>query len=195
MSEEPKPNYKPETVALHAGYSPDPTTGSRAVPIYQTTSYRFKDADQQHNTSTAMIDTHAWVESAYRMSERDLVRSDKRICSEAFQRCDHWQSASQVVYRRSKVLFWGLGHEQIGSLTSCCHIRRQRYSGDPEPTYCRPAMSTLFARKVSPACVCLGTWKRYDLGARHRRSQLHTQLRVQSEHSIVNQPRSTLEQE
>ncbi|HVP61011.1 MAG TPA: O-acetylhomoserine aminocarboxypropyltransferase/cysteine synthase [Myxococcaceae bacterium] len=45
MSEEPKPNYKPETVALHAGYSPDPTTGSRAVPIYQTTSYRFKDAD------------------------------------------------------------------------------------------------------------------------------------------------------
>jgi O-acetylhomoserine (thiol)-lyase len=40
-----KPNYKPETLALHAGYSPDPTTGSRAVPIYQTTSYRFRDAD------------------------------------------------------------------------------------------------------------------------------------------------------
>ena len=34
-----------ETLALHAGYSPDPTTGSRAVPIYQTTSYRFRDAD------------------------------------------------------------------------------------------------------------------------------------------------------
>ena len=45
MSEQPKPNYKPETLALHAGYSPDPTTGSRAVPIYQTTSYRFRDAD------------------------------------------------------------------------------------------------------------------------------------------------------
>ena len=45
MSEQPKPNYKPETVALHAGYTPDPTTGSRAVPIYQTTSYRFRDAD------------------------------------------------------------------------------------------------------------------------------------------------------
>lgn len=46
MSEqEQKPNYKPETLALHAGYSPDPTTGSRAVPIYQTTSYRFRDAD------------------------------------------------------------------------------------------------------------------------------------------------------
>ena len=45
MSEQPKPNYKPETLALHAGYSADPTTGSRAVPIYQTTSYRFRDAD------------------------------------------------------------------------------------------------------------------------------------------------------
>ncbi|HEY1418178.1 MAG TPA: PLP-dependent transferase, partial [Myxococcaceae bacterium] len=45
MSEQPKPNYRPETLALHAGYSPDPTTGSRAVPIYQTTSYRFRDAD------------------------------------------------------------------------------------------------------------------------------------------------------
>ncbi|HSP19724.1 MAG TPA: PLP-dependent transferase, partial [Myxococcaceae bacterium] len=45
MSEEQKPSYKPETVALHAGYTSDPTTGSRAVPIYQTTSYRFKDAD------------------------------------------------------------------------------------------------------------------------------------------------------
>jgi O-acetylhomoserine (thiol)-lyase len=38
-------NYRPETLALHAGYSPDPTTGSRAVPLYQTTSYQFKDAD------------------------------------------------------------------------------------------------------------------------------------------------------
>jgi O-acetylhomoserine (thiol)-lyase len=33
------------TLAVHAGQSPDPTTGSRAVPIYQTTSYEFKDAD------------------------------------------------------------------------------------------------------------------------------------------------------
>ncbi|XWX04524.1 O-acetylhomoserine aminocarboxypropyltransferase/cysteine synthase family protein [Aggregatilineales bacterium SYSU G02658] len=33
------------TRALHAGYTPDPTTGSRAVPIYQTTSYQFRDTD------------------------------------------------------------------------------------------------------------------------------------------------------
>lgn len=36
-------NYKFETLQLHAGQEPDPTTGSRAVPIYQTTSYTFDD--------------------------------------------------------------------------------------------------------------------------------------------------------
>src|SRR5450631_3164782 len=34
-----------DTLSLHAGQSPDPTTGSRAVPIYQTTSYVFRDSD------------------------------------------------------------------------------------------------------------------------------------------------------
>src|ERR1700728_842099 len=33
------------TLAVHGGQVPDPTTGSRAVPIYQTTSYVFNDAD------------------------------------------------------------------------------------------------------------------------------------------------------
>lgn len=37
------------TLALHAGQTPDPTTGSRAVPIYQTTSYVFRDAEHGAN--------------------------------------------------------------------------------------------------------------------------------------------------
>jgi O-acetylhomoserine (thiol)-lyase len=36
---------KTETLALHGGQEPDPTTGARAVPIYQTTSYQFKDSE------------------------------------------------------------------------------------------------------------------------------------------------------
>src|SRR4030066_471825 len=40
---------KVETLALHGGQEPDPTTGSRAVPIYQTTSYQFKDTDHAAN--------------------------------------------------------------------------------------------------------------------------------------------------
>lgn len=35
----------PETLALHAGYRADPATGSVAVPIYQTTSYQFRDTE------------------------------------------------------------------------------------------------------------------------------------------------------
>jgi O-acetylhomoserine (thiol)-lyase len=37
------------TLGLHAGQVPDPTTGSRAVPIYQTASYVFKSADHAAN--------------------------------------------------------------------------------------------------------------------------------------------------
>ncbi len=43
MSEQPK--YGFETLAIHAGAAPDPTTGARATPIYQTTSYVFDDVD------------------------------------------------------------------------------------------------------------------------------------------------------
>lgn len=38
-----------ETLAVHAGTAPDPTTGARVTPIYQTTAYVFKDADQAAN--------------------------------------------------------------------------------------------------------------------------------------------------
>ncbi|HQQ04484.1 MAG TPA: O-acetylhomoserine aminocarboxypropyltransferase/cysteine synthase, partial [Kiritimatiellia bacterium] len=37
------------TLALHAGQEPDPTTGSRAVPIYQTSSYVFKNSEHAAN--------------------------------------------------------------------------------------------------------------------------------------------------
>src|SRR5690554_4923859 len=43
------PNQKFETLQVHAGQEVDPTTGSRAVPIYQTTSYVFNSADHGAN--------------------------------------------------------------------------------------------------------------------------------------------------
>ncbi len=46
MSQE---NYHFETLQLHAGQEVDPATGSRALPIYQTTSYVFKDAEHAAN--------------------------------------------------------------------------------------------------------------------------------------------------
>src|ERR1035437_177132 len=44
-----KPHYGVGTNLLHAGQVPDPTTGSRAVPIHQTTSYVFKSAEHAAN--------------------------------------------------------------------------------------------------------------------------------------------------
>ncbi|WP_310186248.1 homocysteine synthase [Bacillus sp. 3255] len=44
-----KRQYLPETLAIHAGQEVDPATKSRAVPIYQTTSYVFNDTDHAAN--------------------------------------------------------------------------------------------------------------------------------------------------
>ena len=43
MSNDRQPGFN--TRQLHAGQTPDPTTGSRAVPIYQTTSYQFRNTE------------------------------------------------------------------------------------------------------------------------------------------------------
>ncbi|MCF8535092.1 MAG: bifunctional o-acetylhomoserine/o-acetylserine sulfhydrylase, partial [Candidatus Nanopelagicaceae bacterium] len=37
-------SYSFETLQIHAGQSPDPTTGARALPLYQTTAYQFRDS-------------------------------------------------------------------------------------------------------------------------------------------------------
>ena len=42
---DPTAGWSFETKQVHAGATPDPTTGARATPIYQTTSYAFRDTD------------------------------------------------------------------------------------------------------------------------------------------------------
>ncbi|HET7476039.1 MAG TPA: bifunctional o-acetylhomoserine/o-acetylserine sulfhydrylase [Dermatophilaceae bacterium] len=43
------PSWSFETRQIHAGQAPDPATGARALPIYQTTSYAFRDTDHASN--------------------------------------------------------------------------------------------------------------------------------------------------
>jgi O-acetylhomoserine (thiol)-lyase len=45
----PTPEWGFDTLAVHGGQTPDPTTTARAVPIYQTTSYVFRDAEHAAN--------------------------------------------------------------------------------------------------------------------------------------------------
>ncbi len=50
-----------ETLAIHAGASPDPTTGARSTPIYQTTAYVFDDVD--HAASLFNLQTYGYIYS------------------------------------------------------------------------------------------------------------------------------------
>ena len=47
MSDSTTPRF--DTLSIHAGQTPDPTTGSRAVPIYQTVAYNFNSTEHAAN--------------------------------------------------------------------------------------------------------------------------------------------------
>ncbi|MCA1959954.1 MAG: O-acetylhomoserine aminocarboxypropyltransferase/cysteine synthase [Desulfomonile sp.] len=49
MTQPPSGNHRFETLALHAGQTPDPATLARAVPVHRTTSYVFRDANHAAN--------------------------------------------------------------------------------------------------------------------------------------------------
>jgi hypothetical protein len=65
------------TLCLHAGQIPDPTTGSRAVPIYQTTSYVFDSAD--HAASLFNLQTFGNVYS--RISNPTVAVFEERVAA------------------------------------------------------------------------------------------------------------------
>lgn len=57
------PNFNLDTVALHGGQKPDPVTRSRAVPIYQTTSYVFDNTD--HAASLFQLEAEGYIYSRH----------------------------------------------------------------------------------------------------------------------------------
>ncbi len=66
-----------ETLSLHAGQHPDPTTGSRAVPIYQTTSYVFQDAD--HAAALFNLERHGHLYT--RISNPTIAVLEERLAA------------------------------------------------------------------------------------------------------------------
>jgi len=72
------PNFlKFDTLSLHAGQRPDPVTGSRAVPIYQTTSYVFKDADHAASLFNLEATGHIYT----RLSNPTTAVLEERLAS------------------------------------------------------------------------------------------------------------------
>src|SRR4029077_19591478 len=66
-----------DTLALHAGQKPDPTTGARAQPIYQTTSYVFRDVD--HAASLFNLERAGHIYS--RISNPTVAALEERIAA------------------------------------------------------------------------------------------------------------------
>jgi len=53
--------YKDETLAINAGYSPEPTTKAVAVPIYQTTSYSFDNTQHGADLFDLKVPGHIYT--------------------------------------------------------------------------------------------------------------------------------------
>src|SRR5512132_3155306 len=72
----PKPLH-PDTLAIHAGQSSDPATGARAVPIYQTASFVFPDADTAAALFNMEIPGHVYS----RLSNPTVAVLEERVAA------------------------------------------------------------------------------------------------------------------
>lgn len=72
-----KPGYGFETKAIHAGAAPDPTTGARSTPIYQTTSYAFRDVDH----AAALFNLHTFGYIYSRLTNPTVSVLEERVAS------------------------------------------------------------------------------------------------------------------
>ncbi len=73
----PDPKFDFATRAIHAGATPDPVTGARSTPIYQTTAYVFDDAD--HAASLFNLQTFGYIYS--RLTNPTVAVLEERIAS------------------------------------------------------------------------------------------------------------------
>ena len=69
--------FDPGTIALHTGYQPEPEHGSRAVPIYQTTSYAFQDVS--HGAALFNVERGGHIYS--RMTNPTVAVLEQRIAA------------------------------------------------------------------------------------------------------------------
>ena len=69
--------YRFDTMSLHSGHVPDKETGSRAVPIYQTTSYVFKDTDEAAALYNMEVGGHLYT----RISNPTIATLEQRLAS------------------------------------------------------------------------------------------------------------------
>jgi O-acetylhomoserine (thiol)-lyase len=77
ISNDRKPSMKLETIAVHGGYSPDPTTRAVAVPIYQTVAYAFDNT--QHGADLFDLKVQGNIYSRIMNPTNDVL--EKRVAA------------------------------------------------------------------------------------------------------------------
>lgn len=77
MTDDTKKSFGFETRAVHAGTPPDPTTGARNMPIYQTTSYVFDDVE--HAAELFNLQTFGYIYS--RLTNPTVAALEERVAS------------------------------------------------------------------------------------------------------------------
>jgi hypothetical protein len=89
------------TLALHAGQQADPTTGARAVPIYQTTSYVFKSSEHAANL--------------FALKEfGNIYTRIMNPTTEVFSVSPPWKADGALGWPRASGLSWIAGDRQLG---------------------------------------------------------------------------------
>jgi O-acetylhomoserine (thiol)-lyase len=77
MAAEPREEFGFDTRAIHAGQRPDPYTGARAVPIFQTTSYVFEDTD----SAAAYFNLQEYGNTYSRIMNPTVAAFEERVAS------------------------------------------------------------------------------------------------------------------
>ena len=89
---------KIETLAVHGGYSPDPTTKAVAVPIYQTTSYAFDST--QHGADLFDLKVAGNIYTRIMNPTQDVL--EKRVA--AMEGGNRWQVGDRVRLNNGSLL-------------------------------------------------------------------------------------------
>ena len=71
------PEFGFETLAVHAGARPDPTTGARTTPIFQTNAYVFQDTD--HAAELFNLQTFGFIYT--RITNPTVSVLEERVCA------------------------------------------------------------------------------------------------------------------
>src|SRR3954462_260722 len=127
-----------DTLALHAGQSPDPATGSRAVPVYQTTSFVFRDTE--HAASLFNMERAGHVYS--RISNPTVAVLEERIAALEGGVGAIATSSGQAALHLAVATLMGAGGHIVAS--------GSLYGGGPHPLGCTPERLGIETTFVNP---------------------------------------------